>query len=85
MKKLLLIACVLALAGCMKNEYKAISYPVLPDGLKDCQFFRVASAEGDSMQVTRCPNSTTTTATRQGKSGTSTVVVVDGIEYIKKE
>lgn len=60
-----------------------VSYPVLPDELKDCKFFRVDNG-GFPIRVVRCPNSTTSATFQSGKT-TKTTVVIDGKEYVEKE
>jgi hypothetical protein len=82
MRKLILLT-MIALAGC-ENGYREKSYPAIPPELKDCRFFYLSNSAGDSIQVARCPNSTTTTTYRSGKT-TRSAVVIDGVEYVQKE
>lgn len=82
MKKIsLILVSLLALTACTPQQ-KAIDYPILPEGLKDCKFFYISNGE-TSMQVARCPNSATSTQYSSGKT-TATAVVIDGVEYVKK-
>jgi hypothetical protein len=80
MKYLFIIALVV-LAGCTPSA-KVKDYPVLPEELKDCKFFRITDGEGSNITVARCPNSTTTVR-KNDKSGT-TSVIIDGKEYSPK-
>lgn len=74
MKKVVLLACLL-MCGC-DNTASEIALPTditMPDGLKDCKFFKIdAPGVGGIgyMRVVRCPNSSTTNVT--GKSDTVT-------------
>lgn len=72
---------ILLLAGCT-NGYKTYSFPILPDDLKDCKFYRVDNEEGESLNIVRCPLSVTSTEYRQGKTR-QTTVVIDGDTYQK--
>jgi hypothetical protein len=69
---------VLCLAACSPDA-RVKNYPVLPDELKDCKFFRLTDGDGASITVARCPNSTT--AVRQSDKSGTTSVVIDGREY----
>lgn len=91
MKKLLLVAAVasVALAGCSGSntpQQLKTSFPLDKiRGLEDCTFNRVDPGDVYSViTVVRCPNSTTSTTYQMGKT-TATVVVIDGIEYVKKQ
>jgi hypothetical protein len=58
---------------------------VLPPELADCKFFQLSgNSVTDKITVVRCPNSTTTTTYQVGKTKKS-VVVIDGVEYVKRE
>ena len=74
MKKAVLLACLL-MCGC-DNTASEIALPTditMPDGLKDCKFFKLAMpGTVGYMRVVRCPNSSTTNVT--GKSDTVTVI-----------
>lgn len=78
----LLIATVLCLAGCAP-EARVKNYPVLPDELKDCKFYRLTDGDGGSITVARCPGSNTTV--QQSDKAHTTSVVIDGKAYIAKE
>jgi hypothetical protein len=59
----------------------------LPDELKDCVFLEVrkeAMLGHTTLNVVRCPNSTTSVTSTQGKTPV-TVITIDGIEYVKKK
>ena len=79
--KYLLIVVLVALTGC-SPEARVKNYPVLPDELKDCKFFRLTDGDGGSITVARCPNSTTTV--RQSDKPGTTSVIIDGKEYSPK-
>ena len=84
MKKTIIIAALaLALAGCT-NSYTEKSFPVVPKELADCKFFELKNDAGGIITVARCPNSTTATTYKSGKS-TRTSIVIDGAEYVKQE
>jgi hypothetical protein len=72
MKKLILIA--LLLTGC-EDSYKEVSFPIVPDGLKDCEFYKVSNSDGLYLYVARCPNSQTSVTYRAGKTTHSAVTV----------
>ena len=72
---------LLALSGCNPSA-EVKNYPVLPDELRDCKFFRLMDENGSSITVARCPNSTTTT--RQSDKPGTTSVIIDGKEYSPK-
>ena len=74
------IACLLS--ACDPSA-KQVTFPVLPDELKDCTFHYISGGL-NGITVARCPNSTTSTTYRSGKT-TRTTVVIDGVEYTKKE
>ena len=82
MKQLILVfGLLMALTGCGPSA-ETREYPILPDALKDCKFFRLTDGNGSSITVARCPNSTTTT--RQSDKAGTTSVIIDGKEYIAK-
>ena len=72
MKKLILIA--LLLTGCT-DSYKELSFPLVPDGLKDCGFYKIGNSDGLALYVARCPNSQTSVTYNIGKTKGSTVTV----------
>lgn len=81
MKRLIAIAALAFVAGCAPSSSK-ITFPVVPDELHDCTFHEISDGM-TRIKVARCPNSTTSTTYQQGKT-TSTAVVIDGVEYVKK-
>ena len=92
MKKLLVISIsifTLLLVGCDNpREVKKDRYSIALEnskGLEDCKDFRLNHNDGTgSITVIRCPNSSTTTEYLEGKY-TETTVVIDGVEYVKKQ
>jgi hypothetical protein len=82
MKQIVLFSMLaLVLAGCSPSA-EVKDYPVLPEALKDCKFFRLTDANGSAITVARCPNSTTTT--RYEDKAHTTTVIIDGKEYAPK-
>ena len=79
----MLVGLLVFLSGC-ENSYKETNFPTKPKDLEDCKFYMLSNVDGDYIRVVRCPNSQTSTTYREGKV-TKTTVVIDGIEYIKKE
>ena len=80
--KIVLLCMLLVLAGCSPSA-SVRDFPILPDELKDCKFFRLKDAHGNpSITVARCPNSTTTVI--NGDKHKTTAVVVDGSEGVSK-
>jgi hypothetical protein len=76
---IIIAAFVLVLAGCSPSANEKV-WPVTPEGLKDCKFYRLGDGEGNTISVARCPNSSTTVK-MNNKQGT-TAVVIDGVEYV---
>ncbi len=74
------IACLLS--ACDPSA-KQVAFPVLPNELKDCTFHYISDGNY-GITVARCPNSTTSTTYLSGKTARTTVVI-DGVEYTKKE
>ena len=76
-----LLPCALCLAvlaaGCQPSVETA-KYP-LPAELQDCKLFKLSDGL-NSITVVRCPNSTTSTNYREGKSDRTSVVVDGGAE-----
>jgi len=66
------------LAGCEPEATEKV-WPVLPEGLQDCKFYRLKDTDGNVIQIARCPLSTTTLKTVV-KSPVTTITV-DGIKY----
>jgi len=75
------ILCTLGLAvlvaGCQPSVTTA-DFP-LPAELQDCKLFELSDGI-NSITVVRCPNSTTSTTYREGKSDHTSVVVDGGAE-----
>ena len=76
-----LILTTLMLAGCEPSATEKV-WPVMPAALQDCKFYRLQDAEGNALNVARCPLSTTTVKT-QAKNPVTTITV-DGTEYVPK-
>lgn len=79
MKSLITAAFVVVLTAC-SNGYEQLTYPVVPDELKDCKFYSISNSSGGNLRVVRCPNSQTSTTYSTGKTQT-TSVVIDGVTY----
>lgn len=81
MTKLFIILSAVMLVACSPSSNE-MHFPVLPEGLKDCRFYKVSDGSTE-IKVVRCPNSQTTTTHQVGaKSHTSrSVVVIDGVTY----
>ena len=81
MKLLMVVIGVIMLTGCEPSyEEKTQNFTILPDELKDCKFYGVRSNTGSNLNIVRCPNSTTSTTYKSGKT-TTTTVVIDGKNY----
>lgn len=77
------IVAALFVAGCSPTAQQ-VEYPVLPPELADCKFYFISSGDVRSqIRVVRCPNSTTSSTYKIGKS-TETTIVIDGVEYERK-
>lgn len=72
MKYVIFCAVAILLAGC--NSAEQVYPKVKPTGLKDCEFYSMYIS-GDHMSVVRCPNSSTTTTYRSGKTERSVAVI----------
>ena len=81
MKTLLVALAVVFLTACSPGA-KTKDYPILPEELRDCKFFRLTDDYGASITVARCPNSATTV--RQSDKAATTTVIIDGKEYAPK-
>lgn len=75
MNKAMIALAMLALAGCTPRV-EEVSYP-MPEGLKDCQSYRLTNESGSQIVVIRCPNSNVTAKTG-GKNSKTTVVAEGG-------
>ena len=69
------------LTGCTPSATEA-NYPVRPPELQDCKIYRLTNADGGSITVARCPNSTTTANYKNGKTSAATITV-DGVAYVR--
>lgn len=63
----------LVLSGC-SDRATQFSMPVVPDGLKDCDFYELENARGLRLIVVRCPHSSTT-AVPQVKNPTGVTTI----------
>lgn len=85
-KLLLAVGAMASLSAC--DTQQAVKHTVdlaQVRGLEDCTYY-VVDPGGTSpvMRVIRCPNSTTSTRYNQGKTAVNTVVI-DGVEYQRKD
>lgn len=66
---LVLPALVATLVACDASSRVGPPVPesVIPEGLKDCEFYGITTAHGATIHVIRCPNSSTSTV-RAGKN-----------------
>ena len=80
--RLLIALSIILLAGCTPSAQEQ-TWPILPDGLKDCKFYKLTDDSANTITVVRCPMASTTTQYKVGKS-TQTTVVIDGQEYTQK-
>lgn len=83
-KSSLVVAGMILLAGCSPRA-NSVNFPLLPPELSDCKFFNIYAGElGTNLTVARCHNSTTTTVQNNGKTR-KTTIVIDGVEYERKD
>lgn len=80
MVKIATILSIILLAGCTPSAEQKI-WPVLPEELKDCKFYKLKDDAANTITVVRCPQSSTTVQYKVGKS-TQTTVTIDGVEYV---
>ena len=83
--KLLLVLVVVALLSACSPSVKPSGYESIlqtSPGFEDCKV-AIVSDGISTITVVRCPFSSTTVKQPSGKS-TKTVVVIDGVEYVKK-
>ena len=73
---MLLPAIAVLLASCEASSRVGAPVPesVIPEGLKDCEFFALVTAHGSTIHVVRCPNSSTSAA-RTGKNPVYTTTI----------
>ena len=73
----LFLTCFLII-GCTEPYHKEKDefYNAMPEGLKDCKVFYVYADSSNSLNIVRCPNSSTTASYMSGKT-TETVATVE--------
>jgi hypothetical protein len=75
MKSWILVFAVM-ISGCAPSaEERTANFTVMPDGLKDCKIYRISDGV-ENITVVRCPNSSTTSSYRIGKTK-KTVTTID--------
>lgn len=85
MKYIFVIFISLMLFGCGDPEtHEATNRFVLPEELKDCKVYSLTHNQMNWITVMRCPNSVTSTTYVEGKT-TKSSIVVDGVEYERKQ
>lgn len=69
-------------AGCTPGAHETQPVPreILPEGLKDCKFYRLDYSNGGGMTVVRCPHSSTTTSYTSGKTTVNNTIVDGGVD-----
>ncbi len=78
--KWVLVAAI-GLAACTPSGKEVTgSFPILPEGLKDCKIYDLQSEHGSHIRVVRCPNSSTSTTYKSGKSTYHGAVVEAPVE-----
>jgi hypothetical protein len=80
----LVAATVFTLSACI-NDASVANYPVLPEWLKDCQFYKLKSKSERNITVVRCPNSTTSVTTHEKTPKTIITIDWDAYEKIPKK
>ena len=95
MMKTYLILTLLLLVGCtpssstvdIKNASK--DQYQFPPGLQDCTYFQVSPAWGSTMNIIRCPMSSTsvdwTTSCGKNCIRHNNTITIDGVEYVQKD
>lgn len=73
---------LILLAGCTPSAQEQ-TFPVVPEGLKDCKFYKLTDESANTIRVVRCPGSSTSMNYQTGKTRSNSIVV-DGVEYTKK-
>jgi hypothetical protein len=81
MKYIVMILAVV-LAGCTPSAQEQ-TFPVVPEGLKDCKFYKLTDESANTIRVVRCPGSSTSMSYKTGKTRSNSIVI-DGVEYTKK-
>lgn len=89
--RILLLLCIIyLLVGCDHpySQEKTSEYP-LPEGLKDCQIFKINATGEQLLHVVRCPGQETVANNYSVRSGKTTkqirVITIDGVEYEAKQ
>lgn len=69
-------AILVALTACTPSSRVGAPVPehVIPDGLKDCQFYTITTSGGSLLRIVRCPNSSTS-VTKTGKNPVYTATI----------
>ena len=81
---ILTVLATLLLTGCEQGLHDVKDLKKVP-GLEDCTYYSLTpGGSTSSIQVVRCPNSSTTTTYASGKTKRN-VVVIDGVEYVQRE
>ena len=80
---LFLVFLLVTVSACSPS-YEEKSYPLLPDDLSDCKFYKISNGPFSTIKIVRCPNSITSTTWKQARDTSSDVVVIDGIQYRKE-
>jgi hypothetical protein len=81
MRNILVMFGVVMLAACSPSA-KEKNFPVLPDELKDCKFYRLEDGVAAAITVARCGN--TTTVRRHESKSNPTTITIDGAEHERK-
>lgn len=71
----LILLTIFALAGCESRTTELHDF-ILPEGLKDCKIYFMTNGV-NHVTITRCPNSSTSTEYKTGKTTSSSAVVED--------
>lgn len=73
-KKLLIVGALVVLTACTPST-KQFHPQVLPSELSDCKFYTVNPDGMQNITVVRCPNSSTSTQYKSGKTTLSATVI----------
>lgn len=71
----LIIVLTIGLFGCSPSATET-TFPVLPNGLKDCNFYQLYEG-GMYFYVARCPNNQTTMQYKPGKGSPVSFAVIE--------
>lgn len=84
-----ILTVIVACTAKYSDKYSETPPVALPPELADCKFFKIERSSAPTLNVVRCPNSSTSVnwVTNHGKSGSKhhTTITVDGVEYVKKQ